>query len=168
MNKNIINYIKLIIVVTIGVIITLLICNIYKNINKNKLNKSYIENYVSSAKYNDLSSIIMELGDNKFIYLSYVGNENIYNYEKELVKILKKNDLLETFIYIDTTSDITTNRTINDLNKKLNVITETPITLPAVIYYKDGTPKDYIDSTEEIISASKTVQLMEKWEVINE
>lgn len=166
MNKYIVNYVKLFIVVVIGVVITLLVCNIYRNINNNKLNSSYIDNYVDSCNYNDLSSIVMELGDNKFIYLSYVGNENIYNYEKELVKVLKKNDLLDLFVYIDSSSVITTDRTVSDLNDKLNVITESSIVLPAVIYFKDGNARDYIDSSDEVISASKTIQLMEKWEVI--
>lgn len=166
MSKRVENYIKLIIVVVIAVIVTLLVCNIYRNINNNKLNKSYIDKYVNKGNYNDLSSIVMELGDREFIYLSYVGNENIYNYEKDLVKTLKKYDLLDLFVYVDVSSVITTDRTVSDLNDKLNVITESDIVLPAVIYYKDGKARDYIDSSDEIISASKTIQLMEKWEVI--
>lgn len=166
MSKRVENYIKLIIVVVIAVIVTLLVCNIYRNINNNKLNKSYIDKYVNKGNYNDLSSIVMELGDREFIYLSYVGNENIYNYEKDLVKTLKKYDLLDLFVYVDVSSVITTDRTVGDLNDKLNVITESSIVLPAVIYYKDGKARDYIDSSDEIISASKTIQLMEKWEVI--
>lgn len=166
MSKRVENYIKLIIVVVIAVIVTLLVCNIYRNINNNKLNKSYIDKYVNKGNYNDLSSIVMELGDREFIYLSYVGNENIYNYEKDLVKVLKKYDLLDLFVYVDVSSVISTDRTVSDLNDKLNVITESNIVLPAVIYYKDGKPRDYIDSSDEIISASKTIQLMEKWEVI--
>lgn len=167
-NKRVVNYIKLFLIVIISVIFMLLVCNIYKNINNNKSNKSYIDKYVNMGNYNDLSSILTEISNNQFIYLSYVGDKNIYNYEKDLVKSLKKNDLLDLFIYIDVTDVLLDDNTVDDLGDKLRIITDGDIVLPAIIYFKDGKPKDFIDSSDEIISVGKTEQLLEKWEVIND
>lgn len=168
MNKRVINYIRLFIIIIIAVVFMLLVCNVYRNINNSKNNKSYIDKYVNMGNYNDLSFILTEISNNQFIYLSYVGDKNIYNYEKDLVRSLKKFDLLDLFIYIDATDVLLDDKTVNDLGDKLGVITDDDIVLPAIIYFKDGRARDYIDSSDEIISVGKTEQLLEKWEVIND
>ena len=67
LNKIVRNYIKLIVLVVFTVIVTLLICNIYKNYNENKVNKSYLSKYVGKADYLDLSSILTEISDKQFL-----------------------------------------------------------------------------------------------------
>ena len=69
------------------------------------------------------------------------------------------------FIYINCTDNINDKKIINDLNDKLSIITDNEIVLPAIIYYKNGKPVDYIDSTNQILTGDKFVQLMDKWEV---
>ena len=91
--------------------------------------------------------------------------KNIYNLEKYVYKTLKNNELSDKFIYINCTDNINDKKIINDLNDKLSIITDNEIVLPAIIYYKNGKPVDYIDSTNQILTGDKFVQLMDKWEV---
>ena len=106
-----------------------------------------------------------EIKDNGYLYLTYIGSKNIYNLEKYVYKTLKNNKLSDKFIYINCTDNINDKKIINDLNDKLSIITDNEIVLPAIIYYKNGKPVDYIDSTNQILTGDKFVQLMDKWEV---
>ena len=100
-----------------------------------------------------------------YLYLTYIGSKNIYNLEKYIYKTLKNNKLSDKFIYINCTDNINDKKIINDLNDKLSIITDNEIVLPAIIYYKNEKPVDYIDSTNQILTGDKFVQLMDKWEV---
>ena len=49
------NVIKLCLILGITVLITIIICNIYRNYEGGKSNSSYISKYVSTIQYNELS-----------------------------------------------------------------------------------------------------------------
>lgn len=72
--------------------------------------------------------------------------------------------MISKFVYIDCTKDVN-NGKVDNLNDKLNVITDQDIILPTVIYYKDGKPVDYIDSTNQVLTSDRLIQLIEKWEI---
>lgn len=168
LNKTIINYIKLIVIIIFTVIITLLVCNIYKNYNDNKVNKSYLSKYVGKGDYLDLTSILTEISDKQFIYLTYVGDKNINELEKDLRKKIKKYDLNDSFILIDCTDEVDNNKEVVNLNNILKINTKNNIKLPAIIYYKDASPVDYIESKDSILTSDKFEQLLDKWEIKND
>lgn len=158
------NYIKLLIIIIISIMVMLLICNIYKNYKKDITNKSYISKYVSKIEYKELPNTIMELKSNSFIYLSYTGSENVYNFEKKIKKILKQNDLEDSLIYVDCTLLLNQDYSVKNLDKIISVGNK-KIILPAIIYFKDNEPIDYIDSTDGIITSDKFQQLLDKFEL---
>lgn len=164
MNKKIRNYILLIIVIFVSVCVMLIISNIYKYVSNRKENKSYIVNKVQNYDLENIGKGIDDVKNNGLLYITYIGNEKIYNFEKESYKILKNNNLSSKFVYIDCTKDVN-NGKVDNLNDRLNVITDQDITLPSVIYYKDGKPVDYIDSTNQILTSDRLLQLIEKWEI---
>lgn len=168
MNKIKKNYIKLILLIVTTVFFTLLISNIIKNIQRNKLNNSYLSNYVVNGYYKDLPSILTEISNKQFLYLTYRGDKNIYSFEKDLRKILKKNDLVDSVIEIDCTNEITEKKEVSNLNDVLKINTKENIKLPAIIYYKNSKPEDYIDSKDGILKIDKFSQLLEKWEIAND
>ena len=157
------NYILLLLIIILGVFIMTSIGIIYKKVDNSKENKSYISNKVNN--YKDIESGMNEIKDNGYLYLTYIGSKNIYNLEKYIYKTLKNNKLSDKFIYINCTDNINDKKIINDLNDKLSIITDNEIVLPAIIYYKNEKPVDYIDSTNQILTGDKFVQLMDKWEV---
>lgn len=159
------NYILLLLIIIVGVFIMTSIGIIYKKVDNSKENKSYISNKVNNYKYKDIESGMNEIKDNGYLYLTYIGSKNIYNLEKYIYKTLKNNKLSDKFIYINCTDNINDKKIINDLNDKLSIITDNEIVLPAIIYYKNEKPVDYIDSTNQILTGDKFVQLMDKWEV---
>lgn len=159
------NYILLLLIIILAVFIMTSIGIIYKKVDNSKENKSYISNKVNNYKYKDIESGMNEIKDNGYLYLTYIGSKNIYNLEKYIYKTLKNNKLSDKFIYINCTDNINDKKIINDLNDKLSIITDNEIVLPAIIYYKNEKPVDYIDSTNQILTGDKFVQLMDKWEV---
>ena len=143
----------------------MLVCNIYKNFEGRKSNSSYLTKYVANGDYTDISSMLTEMSNEQYIYISYIGDKNIYNFEKDLKKVLKKYDLLDSIIMIDATDEVDSNGLVESLNRMLKVNTKQDIMLPAIIYYKNSEPVDYIDSSEGFIGVDRFVQLMDKWEV---
>jgi len=142
----------------------LLIGNVYKYVSNRKENKSYIVNKVQNYDFENIGKGINGVKNNGLLYITYIGNERIYNFEKESYKILKNNNLTSKFVYIDCTKNVN-NGKVSSLNDKLNVITDVDIVLPTIIYYKDGKPVDYIDSTNQVLTSDRFLQLIEKWEL---
>ncbi len=159
------NVIKLCLILGITVLITIIICNIYRNYEGGKSNSSYISKYVSTIQYNELSSAVTELSGDTFLYLSYVGDKNVYDLERQIRRQLKINELEDNFIYVDGTSYINDKKEITGLNKTLNVTTKSSIVLPAIIYFKDNVPEDYIDSSEYLFKVGSFEQLIDKYEL---
>ena len=97
MRKN--KYIRLLTILLITIIATILVCNIYRNYENNKLNNSYIAKYVTNISINDLSNAIVESGDNTFVYFGVTGDDNFYKMEKELKKSVINYHMEDEFLY---------------------------------------------------------------------
>ncbi len=158
------NYLKLGIILLVTVLITLISANIYRNYQNNKSNKSYISRYVSSISCNELANAMTEMNASSFLYLSYTGNNNIFDLERNLKKILKNYDLEDKFIFVDCTKEIDENNHVKSL-KDLISIGDNELTLPAIIYFKDNAPADYIDSKEGLIKAADFSKVLDRNEI---
>ena len=158
------NYIKLGIILIGTILITLVCSNLYRTYEKNKSNKSYISKYVSSISCNELSNAITELSSNTFLYISYTGNNNIYDFERDLKKVLKKYDLEENLIFVDCTKDLNENNNVDTL-KNLLTAGSRELTLPAIVYFKDNEPTDFIDSKEGLISIGEFSKVLDRNEI---
>ncbi len=158
------NYIKLVIIIAGTIILTIISTNLYRNYDGIKENISYISKYVTNIQYSELSNAITELNTNSFIYLTYIGNKNVYESERKIRKVLKKYDLEDNFIYVDCTNDIDNNNHVSSL-KELFTVGKKGIKLPAIIYFKDNNPVDYIDSSEGLIDGTKFTQLLDEYEI---
>lgn len=158
------NYIKLGIILLVTIIIAVVIANLYHNYDNNKANKSYISKYVSSIQCKDLSNAMLELSGQNYLYISYTGNKNIFEMEKRLRKVLKQNDLEDNFMFVDCSSDINEENHVSYL-KNLLTVGNRELVLPAIIYFKDVTPTDYIDSANGLIDEADFVQLLDQYEV---
>lgn len=165
MEKKKINYIVLLIIIIVACLVMVLIGSLNKIIDNNKNKKSYIVNKVDSYSLEKIDDVYEKLSNNSFLYLSYVGDKRIYNLEKNLYKTLKKNKIVNSFIYVDCTDNINDKKIVGNLNDKLNIITDNQIVLPAIIYYKDNKPVDYIDSISSVLTYDKFIQLLDKWEI---
>ena len=76
---------------------------------------------------------------NTFLLISYSQNSKIYQNEKDIKQLLKKNNLLDNLLYLDVTDKREDENLINDLNEKLKLDDNNKITaIPAVIYYNEN------------------------------
>lgn len=158
------NYIKLALILIGTIIITIISCNLYRNYDGNKANISYISKHVTNIQYKELPNAITELNSNSFIYLTYIGNRNIYESEKTIRRVLKKYDLEDNFIYVDCTDEIDNNKHVSSL-KNIVTVGKKEIKLPAIIYFKDNSPVDYIDSSDNLINGVRFTQLLDQYEI---
>jgi len=157
------NYLKLFIIIIGAIMVTIIICNMYRN-SSNKVDKSYLSKYVPTIEYNELSTAVTELNTNSFIYLSYEGEKEVNNLEKKLRKIIKLYDYEDNFIYVDCTKYLEENHSVKGLNN-LYLVGNGDIILPAIIYFKNNEPTDYIDSKNGLFNVGDFSQLLDKYEL---
>ncbi len=152
------NYIYLLIMIIVVVALTFLIFNINKNYQTKKLETSYLANYLTVVKTEELSNILSEPSSELFIFVTKTNDENIFNLETDLKKVIKKHDLRDNFILLDYTNE----SNVEELNKILKSDIET---IPAIIYIKNGEFIKSIDSKESLLKSSDFEKMLDEYEV---
>lgn len=159
MKKN--KYIKLLIILLATVIATILVCNLYRNYENNKLNSSYISKYVTNVSLKELSNTLIEAGDNTFVYCGITGSDRIYKMEKDLKRVVINNHIEDNFLYVDSSKLKVSD--VNDLlNSELNIKK-----FPAIVYLKNGSVTEVLDSSMHELNVSDFNNLLETYEVKN-
>lgn len=157
MRKN--KYIRLLTILLITIIATILVCNIYRNYENNKLNNSYIAKYVTNISINDLSNAIVESGDNTFVYFGVTGDDNFYKMEKELKKSVINYHMDDEFLYVDANEmKVSTANELFDTDKKIQ-------RFPAIVYLKNGSVLEILDSSMHTLNCSDFNNLLDTYEV---
>lgn len=152
------NYIYLLIMIIVVVALTFLIFNINKNYQTKKLETSYLANYLTVVKTEELSNILSEPSSELFIFVTKTNDENVFNLETNLKKVIKKHDLRDNFILLDYTNE----SNVEELNKILKSDIET---IPAIIYIKNGEFIKSIDSKESLLKSSDFEKMLDEYEV---
>ena len=152
------NYIYLLIMIIVVVSLTFLIFNINKNYQTEKLETSYLANYLTVVKTEELSNILSEPSSELFIFVTKTNDENIFNLETDLKKVIKKHDLRDNFILLDYTNE----SNVEELNKILKSDIET---IPAIIYIKNGEFIKSIDSKESLLKSSDFEKMLDEYAV---
>lgn len=159
------NYVKLGIIIFVTVVLTLSASNLYRNYDNNKINVSYISSYVNVINYNELSDTIREMSSNSFLYVGYTGNKDVYSFEKKLKKVIKNEQLEDNFYYVDVTEKLNDINMVDEFNSLVGIIDSETIIFPAVVYFKNNVPVDYVDSKNGIVDVSSVEVLFEKYEL---
>lgn len=120
----------------------------YNILKENKISKSYlVKEKIISKEINDLNEVadvFSEAPKSYFIYVSYTGNEEIYNNEKGLKTIINSYNLNDSFYYLNVTSIKDDDNYIDKINEALNLDEQKIINVPTIIYYENGKVKDLI------------------------
>lgn len=153
------NYFLLLLLLVMVVIVTFLIFNISDKYQNGKLDNSYLSNYLNEVTEDEIDNIMSETTTEFFVLVTETGNEEVYNFEKDLKKILKKYDLRDNFILIDYSDK----DNLDSLNKKFNSDINS---LPAIIYFKNGEFVKNIDSSDGLLRADNFEQLLDEYEII--
>ena len=134
------NYIYALLVLVGGILIVLYIFE-WVNVKKEeKLMTSYLlsSNTIDSSinDLNSLEQILKEVPSSYFLYISYTQDEEVYNFEKALKRVIDNYNLSDSFYYVDLTELKNNNENyIIDVEKTLNIDLER---IPVIIYVKNG------------------------------
>jgi len=153
------NYLYLIIMIVAVVFVTFMIFEINKDYQNRKLETSYLENYISEVKLEDLKNILTEPSSELFIFVTKTNDEAVYNLESDLKKVIKRYDLRDNFIYIDYTES---ENNLNELNK---VFGSELKTIPALLYFKNGELAKSVDSSIDMLNSTDLEQILDEYEV---
>jgi len=135
------NYLYAFLILVGGIILTLYIFEWYQVKKEEKLMTSYlISSKTIESSIEDLDSlnqIRQEAPTSYFIYISYTGDENVYDFEKELKRVIDKYKLNDIFYYVDLTSDKQNNEDyLEKIKNKLDL--KDLKNIPVIIYVHEG------------------------------
>lgn len=126
------NYIYLFLILLGSILLLIYVYTWYETYNKNKLNTSIMNNYLTVINYNELDNYIIENKD-AIIYVSILGNEKINRFEKSFKNIVINNNLKDKILYLDLT-----NENINNATNKLKINEK----FPYLVIYTNGNITD--------------------------
>lgn len=135
------NYIYALLILVGGIALFLYIFEWVSVKKEEKLMNSYLitSNTIDSniKDFDSLNQILKETSSSYFIYLSYTGDEDVYNFEKELKRVIDNYNLSDSFYYMDLTEIKENNENyLNEIKNKLNI--KDIERVPALIYVHKG------------------------------
>ena len=139
------NYLYALLILIGGIVLALYIFEWINVKNEEKLMTSYLisSNTINSSieDFNSLSQILKETSSSYFIYFGYTGDEDVYEFEKELKRVIDNYKLSDNFYYFDLTKIKEENQNyLNDIKKTLNIKSIEKV--PAIIYVHNGKISD--------------------------
>ncbi len=145
------NYLYSLLILVVGILLTLLFFKWYNVKKEEKLMISYLlaTNTIESS-INDLSSleiIRQEAPSSYFIYIGYTKDEDIYNFEIELKKLIDEYKLNDIFYYVDMTEYKENNKEYLKLVKNSLDIDDLN-NIPAIIYVENGKIENILDGVK--------------------
>lgn len=147
------NYILAAVLVVVIIALTWYAFAWYNVLKENKISTSYlVKEKVISKEINDLSEVsdvFSEAPDKYFIYVSYTGNEEIYDMEKDLKSVINEYNLNDSFYYLNVTSIKDEKGYIDRVNESLNLQDMKIKEIPTIIYYNDGKVVDIITREDD-------------------
>ena len=150
------NYFYLFIMILVVVLLTIFIFATRNKINNKRLESSYLEGYINEISLSEVNSVLSEPSSDLFVLITKVKDPNVYKFERDLKKVIKKYDLRDNFIYViyDNNLKEINSKFGSDINK-----------VPAIIYIKNGEFVKSVDSKNEIINIGNFQQLLDEYEV---
>ncbi len=110
------------------------LCNIYK---ENKITKSVLDKNI--IKYEDLVDITKDMSADTFLIIGYTQDSKVYQNEKEIKQLLKKQNLLDHVLYLDMSEKKNESNYLEELNDVLKLTDNNKITaIPALVFYREG------------------------------
>ncbi len=152
------NYFYLLLMIIGVVAITFIIFGINDKYQNKKLESSYLSGYVNQIRVEEIDNILIEPNSDMFVLITKTGDDNVYNFENALKKIIKKKDLRDNFIFIDYSD----NDNYDVINKKFKSNINS---VPAIIYIKNGEFVNNIDSSEHMLNVGDFEKLLDEYEV---
>ena len=133
------NYLYALLILVGGILLALYISKWYAVKKEEKLMTSYLITSNTIQNSNDLNSfsqLIQEMPSSYFVYISYTGNEEVYNLEKNLKMVIDKYNLNDIFYYVDVTNLTGKENYLEEIKSSLKLPRLKNV--PAIIYVDEG------------------------------
>lgn len=125
----------------------------YNVLKENKVSKSYLvkEKYISNeiADLNEIGDIFTEAPDSYFVYISYTGDEQVYNMEKSIKDLIKEYNLSEQIYYLNVTSIKEEDNYLDKINETLNLTDRKVVKVPSILYFYEGKLVEMTDTKSD-------------------
>lgn len=136
--------------------------NIYSIYRNNKANNTAPLNLSKEVQYSELTDTTVEMSEDAFLVVSYLGDEDIYQNQKNLKLVFRKYGLLDNIIYVDVTEEYEKDGFLDELNEVLGLKDFKINEVPTIIYFKEGKPSAIVKTTNGIIDSWSLEEIIQK------
>lgn len=160
------NYILSAVIVVVIIGLTYYAFAWYNVLKQNKVSTSYLveQKYISNeiTDLNEVSDIFLEMPDSYFVYISYTGDEKIYNMEKSIKDLIKEYNLSDQMYYLNVTSIKDEENYMDKINEALGLTDRKVTKVPTILYFYEGKLVEMTDSkSENLLTKSDFEKLIE-------
>ena len=160
------NYIILFGLVILVVSVCMALSHLYILIENNKIQVSPLASTSNEITLDDLKKTKVELPADVFIIIGYTKDITMNKHEREIAKVLNKNNLMDSIYYIDAYDYREDKEYVNELNSVLKIEGKKQIKkIPAIIYISNGEIAYTIDSSEKLINAGDIQKIIDMYEI---
>lgn len=156
------NYILAAVIVVVIIGLTWYAFAWYNVVQENKVSTSYLvqEKIISKeiTDLNEVNNIFAEAPDSYFIYISYTGDEQIYNMEKSIKSIIKSYNLSDNMYYLNVTSIKDEKGYMDKINKTLGLTDRKVVKVPTILYFEDGKLVEMTDTKSDLLMTRSDFQ----------
>ncbi len=166
-NKKVIpkkNYFILVGVLLAVVILTLYINAWVKTYKEHEISVSPFSGEVEEVNVNEMNTTFQEM--NEFIlYVGYTNDKTVYESEKSLLNYIKKENLVNKFIYVNVTDYLDGDEYKNILKDTFSSINGEIGDAPILMYVKDGVAEKVINSKDKKLYTYDIASLNDLYEL---
>lgn len=156
------NYILAAVIVVVIIGLTWYAFAWYNVVQENKVSTSYLvqEKIISKeiTDLNEVNNIFSEAPDSYFVYISYTGDEQIYNMEKSLKSVIKSYNLSDNMYYLNVTSIKDEKDYMDKINKALGLTDRKVVKVPTILYFEEGKLVEMTDTKSDLLMTRSDFQ----------
>lgn len=160
-NELIISKNCIVVILIAAVLITIFLAKTFGDSISKDITKSYLlENKIVQNELNSTNIEEMFQKEQSFVFLTSLNNEEEYQLEKKLHKLIEENDLKENFYIFD----VNKNNSV-DLNTTFK-LEGRQLKIPTILYYKNGVLVDTVTREDEkMIESGDFLKLLDSYEL---
>lgn len=157
--KTLKNYIGLGVLFVLVIVLLFYLKSWSDTYKKEKYSKSYLTDKVEEVKLSELEVSTKEMND-VLLLVTTTGSKKVYKQEEKIYNYMKKENVINKFIYLDITSE-------KDYTSKLNNIYGNILIgeVPLLIYIKNGNAIKVINSDNGEIEVELIKQIINEYEL---
>jgi hypothetical protein len=160
------NYIILVGLVILVVCLCMALSHLYNLIENNKIKVSPLSSTSNEITLDELKKAKVDLPADVFLVVGYTKDKVMNKHEKEIAKVLTKNNLMDSVYYIDAYDYLDNKEYVEELNKVLKIDEKKQLKkIPAIIYISNSEITYTIDSTDKLIDSGDIQKIIDMYEI---